>query len=108
MIVAGKLDRVISILRPAETLDEYGVPAVTLTPVATLRAQLLHNEAPETVTNSGATESVQIIRTFRTRYAPINDDDRLTYEGSAFDIIDIIEIGRRRGLEIKARKRGVQ
>jgi head-tail adaptor len=108
MISAGKLDRVITVDRSSETIDSFGVPSITWAPIATLRAQLLRNEAPETVTNSGATESVQIIRTFRTRYAAITDDDRLIYEGAAFDIIDIVEIGRRRGLEIKCRKRGVQ
>ncbi|OAI26950.1 hypothetical protein A1351_13995 [Methylosinus sp. R-45379] len=104
---AGLLDRTITVERYSETLDEAGVPVPVWTVVATLRAQLLRNETPETVTNSGANESIQVLRTFRTRFAVVNDHDRIIYEGAAYDIIDVEELGRRRGLQIRARKRGL-
>jgi SPP1 family predicted phage head-tail adaptor len=104
---AGLLDRTITIERHVETLDVYGVPTATWNVIATLRAELLHNETPEAVTNGGANESIQALRTFRTRFVDVNDHDRIIYQGAAYDIIDVVEIGRRRGLEIRARKRGL-
>jgi hypothetical protein len=39
---------------------------------------------------------------FRVRYvAGVKLDDRLTYEGATFDVKELKEIGRRRGLEIR-------
>ncbi len=105
---AGSLDRTIIVERlTGEVLDSFGVPVDVWTVVATLRAQLLKNEAPENITNGGATESIDVLRTLKTRFANVNDHDRIAYEGALFDVIDVVELGRRRGLEIRCRKRGL-
>jgi SPP1 family predicted phage head-tail adaptor len=106
-IRAGRLDRVVTIQRFTETQDEYGVPVQAWTTVATLRAELVSNGIQETVVANGSNQSIEVLRTFRTRFANVTVADRLFYEGSAFDIIDVAEIPRRRGLEIKCRKRGL-
>ncbi len=106
-IRAGKLDRVVKIQHRSETINDYGSPVESWNTVATLRAELVANGTHETVIANGSNQSIEVLRTFRTRFANVTVADRLLYEGAAFDIIDVEEIPRRRGLEIKCRKRGL-
>lgn len=106
-IKAGRLDRTVKIQRFTETINEYGTASQAWNTVATLRAELVANGTHETVIANGSNQSIEVLRTFRTRFANVTVADRLLYEGAAFDIIDVEEIPRRRGLEIKCRKRGL-
>jgi len=97
---AGKLDRTITIQRPTETKN--GPHVVTAwTNIATVRAEIVTQTASEFLTGFGEAESGTII--FRVRFvAGITTADRITYAGTAYDLKEIVEIGRRSGLELRA------
>jgi head-tail adaptor len=84
---AGKLDREILIERVSKSIDAYGTPVETWTTFATLRAEL---------TEESATDFI-----FKTRFIDgISVLDRVKYAGTAHDIKELKETGRRKGLEI--------
>ncbi|WP_430251693.1 phage head closure protein [Neorhizobium sp. DAR64860/K0K1] len=97
---AGKLDRTITIERFSSTPDDFGTPVETWTPVATLRAQVIQSATEEFLSAQGATDATVIV--FRTRWLDgIMTSDQLGYEAKSFNIREVKEIGRRRGLEIR-------
>jgi SPP1 family predicted phage head-tail adaptor len=98
---AGKLDRAIDIERPLETVKQTGGTVRAWTNIATVRAQIVQQSATEFLTGFGEAENGSIV--FRIRYLPgITTADRLTYAGKAYDLKEVTEIGRRRGLELRA------
>jgi len=102
---AGKLDRAITINRVTQVIDNYGNPVDTWTTVATLRAQLIQASTEEFLRDYGASSETAIV--FRTRYvAGVTLADRVTYDGVEHNIIEVKEIGRRRGLELRTRALG--
>jgi SPP1 family predicted phage head-tail adaptor len=102
---AGKLDRTITIERAGETLDEYGVPSEGWAPVATVRAQLVQASTEEAIRAYGA--ATEVLTIFRTRFVEgVTPADRITYDGRPHNIVELKEIGRRRGLEIRTVARG--
>ncbi len=97
---AGKLDRTIIIQRFTSEPNEYGTPIETWTIVATLRAQIIQANTEEFIRGGAEDETVII---FRTRWlAGITTADRIDYEGEAFNLKETKEIGRRKGLELRA------
>lgn len=97
---AGKLDRVITIERATTSIDLYGAPIIAWVPVATMRAQIVNGATEEFVRGPGASEETSI--TFRLRFLDgVTTENRVTYEGQEFDIKEIRELGRRRGLDIR-------
>lgn len=103
---AGKLDREIKIERATTTVNEFGTPVETWASVATLRAEIVTAETVEAAREHGASTEAAIA--FRTRFIDgITVADRLTYAGRTYDIKAVSEIGRRRGLEIRAVARGM-
>jgi SPP1 family predicted phage head-tail adaptor len=101
MIRSGKLDRIITIERAAETIDDAGTPSLAWATVATLRAEIVNQSVAEFIRDSAGAESGNTI-IFRTHYlAGVTVSDRVSYDGQAFDIQETRELGRRRGLEIK-------
>jgi head-tail adaptor len=102
---AGKLDRVVTIERVAQTIDVYGVPQDTWSPIATLRAEILRQADDETIGEAGAVSKAVIA--FRTRYLDgVTLADRLVYEGLIHNIKETKEIGRRRELELTVQRLG--
>jgi SPP1 family predicted phage head-tail adaptor len=101
---AGKLDRIIRIDRyDAGAVDDYGTPAPAFTPLATLRAQVVQSSTEEFIRAYGASDETVII--FRTRWlADVTNADRISYEGGYFNLKEVKEIGRRKGLELRAVK----
>ncbi|NDV52163.1 phage head closure protein [Salipiger sp. PrR003] len=100
---AGKMVHVISIERATATISPAGTPVTTWAPVATLRAELVEQQAEEFLRNAGDTTVATIV--FRTRFLPsLTDEDRVSFDGNAFDIDRIVPIGRRKGLEIRCRE----
>lgn len=98
---AGKLDRTIIIERLTKTLNENRMPVFAWTNFATVRAEILQQSANEFLTGFGEAEAGAII--FRIRYlSGITTADRVTYAGTVYDLQEIKEIGRRRGLELRA------
>lgn len=98
---AGKLDKSIMIERLVETIDEYGVRREAWTPIRTVKAQIVQASAEEFLRSGGiAAESIVI---FRTRYIEgLTPADRIVSGDHIYDLKEIKEIGRRRGLELRA------
>lgn len=109
------LDRTITIERAVERRDEFGGITNEWVLVQTMRAKVVQGGTSEQLMGAGLVESGVI--TFRTRFLRTRfatdagmvigflTTDRLTFEGRLYDIKDIREIGRRRGLEIRAQRR---
>ena len=98
---AGKLDRVVTIERGTYETDDYGTPQWIWTPLAPpMRAQIVEASTTEYIRNYGA--SSETVTVFRTRFLDgVTLADRVTEGATIFDIKDIKEIGRRRGLELR-------
>jgi head-tail adaptor len=95
MMRAGSLDRTIIVQRPTTTLDLYGVPATTWATVATMRAQL------RTYSKDDRTNATDETLTFRCRWLDsVTLEHRVSYQGEAFKLAKIVEIGRRVGLDL--------
>lgn len=99
---AGSLDRTITVQRLAETRDEYGGTSTGWTDVATVRAQLIEQATSDFM--QGAGEEARRIAVFRCRWiAGLTNADRVMFEGLAYDVEQVKEIGRRRGVELRCR-----
>jgi SPP1 family predicted phage head-tail adaptor len=103
---AGKLDRTITIERYTETLDEYGNPGgQSWSTLATLRAQIIEASTEEFQRAYGASSETAII--FRVRFMDgVTLADRVSYDGKAHNLVEVKEIGRRRGLELRCKRVG--
>ncbi|MEQ1405641.1 phage head closure protein [Neorhizobium sp. Rsf11] len=99
---AGKLDRTIRIDQWQESPepDEYGTVEPRFVPLTTLRAQVVQSSTEEFIRAFGASDESVIV--FRTRWlAGVTNADRIVYEGQDFNIKEVKEIGRHRGLELR-------
>jgi SPP1 family predicted phage head-tail adaptor len=102
---AGKLDRVITIERATTTIDASGTPQEAWATLATMRAELLDGTTDEFARSFGA--STEAVAVFRTRYLDgLTVSVSVTFEGRAFGIKQVKEIGRRRGLELRTERIG--
>lgn len=98
---AGKLDRTIAIERQTETVTPSGSVVTTWTNYTIARAEIVTQSASEFLTGFGEAENGTIV--FRIRYVPgITTADRISYDCKFYDLKEITEIGRRRGLELRA------
>ncbi len=101
---AGSLDRSITLERRSETVSDAGTVTESWAALTTMRAERVEVSSDEANTETGKSEVVRM--TFRTRYfAGLTTDDRLVFDGQAFDIVGIDEIGRRRGLLLRVERR---
>lgn len=98
---AGSLDRKIVVERYSLDGDDgYGNPAPQWAPWITVRAQIVQSSSEEFFLAGGLTEQVGIL--FRVRFVDsLSTADRIAYNGMLFNIKEVKEIGRRRGLEIR-------
>lgn len=99
---AGTFDRIVRIDRySAGVPNDYGNSEPAWTALASLRAQIVQASTEEFMRSAGASEETAII--FRTRWlSGVNTADRIHYEGTFFNIKEVKEIGRRKGLELRA------
>lgn len=96
---AGKLDRTITLERKTETVSPSGAVSETWATLATVRAELVQHSAREFFDDPGETEMSRVV--LRVRYiSGLTGADRVTFEGRAYDMKEIVEVGRRRALEI--------
>ncbi len=103
MMRAGKMVHVIEIQRASATISPAGTPLQTWAKVATLRAEIVEQGTEEFLRNAGDTSETTLV--FRTRHLDgITDEDRVSFDGGAYDIDRLVPIGRRRGLEIRCRE----
>lgn len=102
---AGALDRIIVIQRGSDAPAEYGTIITAWSDLATVRAQLVQTSTTEFIRNYGS--SSEAVTVFRIRHlAGVTLADRVQYEGAAFNIVEIKEIGRREGLELRCERIG--
>lgn len=102
MIRAGKLDRQIALERKSETVSVSGTVVSAWTQIATVRAELVQQGTEEALTGYGEAERGNLV--FRIRYlAGITTADRVIFEGTTYDIDEIAELGRKRGLELRVK-----
>lgn len=102
---AGALDRVVILERLARTIDDSGAPVETWAALASMRAQLIQQSTDEFMRGFG--ESSEETAVFRCRWIDgVTTADRVTYGAQAFNIRQLKEIGRRRGLELRCEKVG--
>ena len=100
---AGLLDRTIYVERVATAPSDSGAVAEAWTRVATLRAQLVQTSVEEFMRAYGASSEAVVV--FRTRYlSGVTLADRISYGGMTFNVKDIKEIGRRKGLELRCER----
>ncbi len=85
--------------REEETVSAAGSVTVGTTTFATVRAQLIERSTREAIAAFGDADTTTTA--FRIRYRDdVTTSDRILFEGRAFDIKSIKEIGRRRGLDL--------
>lgn len=97
---AGKLDRHITIERLTETITPSGGVIKSWQSIASMRTEIVQQTATEFLTGYGEAENGTII--FRIRFRPgITTADRVKFNGNAYDLKEIKELGRRRGLELR-------
>ncbi|MDO5757250.1 MAG: phage head closure protein [Rhodobacterales bacterium] len=100
MIRSGKLDRLITLERKTETVSAPGAVSKTWAGITTVRAELVQQSADEYLRGYGEAEHGTLV--FRIRYLPgITTADRVSYQGAAYDLDQIAELGRKRGLELR-------
>jgi phage head-tail adaptor, putative, SPP1 family len=99
---AGKLDREITIEKyVAGAPDQYGTVQPSWQCFATVRAQIVQQSTEEFMRSFGTSDEAAVI--FRIRWMEgIGLADRVVYEGHAYNLKEIKEIGRRNGLELRA------
>lgn len=104
---AGILDRRLTVQRlTTGTPDEYGVPSMSWTDVRTVWARVTPDSEDENY-KLGVNEAFVLVKVQARWFAGLTTTDRLVIDGRVFDIRGIREIGRREGLEIKAKAAGV-
>lgn len=102
---AGKLVHIITVQRASVAVNDAGTPIDTWAHFATLRAELVEQSTEEFIRSQGAAEEAAIV--FRTRFvAGITPADRVEFDGVAFNLREVAEIGRRKGLELRCVKFG--
>lgn len=101
---AGALDRVIEIQTGTVTYDEYRNQSTTWSKLVTLRAQLVNRLVDSRDGQHVTTDSTA---TFRTYFYPgVTLDHRVMFEGHAYTIKSIKELGRRAGMDLACERIG--
>lgn len=99
---SGNLDRTIVLEAYTQTgVNEYNEPILTWTTLATVRAQLIQAKTDEFLAGSSGVIDRQIVA-FRIRWlSGLTAEHRVSYDSKVYDIKELTEIGRRRGLELR-------
>lgn len=103
MIPAGKLQHQIAIEREVETVSPAGHVRKTWAPIATVRAEVKNLSSDEFLAGFGDADRQSAV--FVIRWVPgveITSADRIQHNGRTYNIKGVIEIGRKRGLELRA------
>lgn len=98
---SGKLDKQIKLQRFTAIPDGHGGYDEVWADFATLRAQMVQATTEEFIRAYGASD--ETVAVFRTRYlAGVKTADRVVFRDLHYDIKEIKEIDRQKGLEIRA------
>lgn len=107
MIRAGKLEHLIAVERVSAVTGASGIVTETWTPIATRLAEIVDAATEEHVRGERGVSTESKIA-FRLYYVEgVTPADRVVFDGQAFDIKVIKEIGRRQGLELTCEGRGL-
>ena len=102
---AGLLDREITLQRNTPSVNAAGTVTDACTSYATLRAQRIQTSTTEFMRAFG--DSTETVMVFRTRYVTgVQVSDQVVFEGTTFELVQVVEIGRRVGLELRCQRIG--
>jgi SPP1 family predicted phage head-tail adaptor len=107
MMLAGALDRLVTLQRATMANDSFNTPVPTWGDLATVWAAAVPVSDRERLAASEVSASITHRFTIRwtSGVSDLSPTDRLTFDGRTFDIFGVKEIGRREGLEITAMAR---
>jgi len=101
MMQAGKLQQRIELQRMTETVNPSGSVVQTWATYASGKAELRQAGLSEFLTGYG--EGTSNTAVFLLRWVPgVSASDRIVHGGKVWNIVALAEIGRRRGLELRA------
>jgi len=101
---AGSMDRLIEIQVATVTYDAYRNQTTVWETLVPLRAQLINRLVDNREGQHATTDSTA---TFRTYFYPgITLDHRVMFEGQAYSIKSIKELGRRAGMDLACERIG--
>ena len=101
MMHAGKLQHVIELQRLTEVVQASGAVSARWNTYATGKAELRQAGVSEFLTSYG--EGTANNAVFLIRWIPgVSVSDRIIHSGRVWNIVALAEIGRRRGLELRA------
>lgn len=102
MIEARKLDRLVLIQRRSRSINEAGAEATSWLTIAEAYAQRLEAGSRELTRAYGQVEEGQAV--WRIRFVEgVTTSHRLLVDEGALDIVEVRELGRRVGLELRTR-----
>lgn len=94
MIRAGRMRHVVTVERRASVPDAYGAEVETWAGVATVRAELVKEEALDLATAPAGSRG-RVAVTLRIRFlAGLSVADRLMFRGKPYDLKTLIELER--------------
>jgi SPP1 family predicted phage head-tail adaptor len=97
---AGKLEHAVKIERPTYAVNDTGGAVTTWSHYAWLRAEKVEQSTAEAMRAYGASDETLIV--FRTRFkAGITNADRLVWRGEAFNLREVVVLGRNSALELR-------
>lgn len=99
---AGKLRRRIQIERAHVLVDDYGHARESWLPILTTRAEIKEDSTAELLSAFGQMNRDSKVFLIRWQLEKITTSDRLIHDDKVYNIIGLAEIGRRRGLEVRA------
>jgi head-tail adaptor len=100
---AGRFDRTITLLARSVARDSFGAGTETFTAIADdVPAEVIYDRGGELSRQNDAQRQAQAVVTFRIRWRPgLTRDMRIRFDGADYDVTDIMEIGRRRGADLR-------
>ena len=101
-LAAGKMDRRITLERFVTSADQFNEPVKAWGALATRWASYepISDGERFRAGETAATASARFVIRHSTAVADLNPKDRLTFDGAAWQILHVKEIGRREGIEI--------
>lgn len=106
-MMAGPLDRRITLRRATVTTNELGEDVQTWADLATVWAQRADAGISEQVAGAETISTVSSVFRIRwsSRVAALTPRDRVLAAGREYDIVSVVEVGRREGIEFTAHAR---
>jgi len=98
---AGKLNQRITVQRRAEAVTASGAVVETWADLMSVRAEVRELTADEVATGFGEAQADTLVFVVRWHPAPITTGDRILFNGRAYDLKQIVEIGRREGWKLR-------